>query len=208
MSPAIGVIREVFVIHAMLKGCLLPQELSAAAKKKAKRKAKEKAAKAGGEAAAAAPAAAAAEKGKPKKVSAAVRAMQEAQEARLRAEEAARQAEEERRRQVSCCSHAVTSPLIVVEHGDCSLMLDPHAVVGPLCASPAGLNVIPGRMAYATASMRRHLSELQLACRKRRKSGGLRRRRRPRPSGKLSGRNAAQRSVHRCLAPVCPDKVA
>jgi hypothetical protein len=43
---------------------------------------------------------AAAEKGKPKKVSAAVRAMQEAQEARARAEEEARQAEEERRRKV------------------------------------------------------------------------------------------------------------
>ena len=43
---------------------------------------------------------AAGEKGKPKKVSAAVRAMQEAQEARARAEEDARRAEEERRRKV------------------------------------------------------------------------------------------------------------
>lgn len=43
---------------------------------------------------------AAGEKGKPKKVSAAVRAMQEAQEARARAEEDARRAEEERRQKV------------------------------------------------------------------------------------------------------------
>jgi len=79
----------------------LPQELSAAAKKKAKRKAKEKAAKAGAGAEAAAVEKLAAEKpGKGKKMSAAVRAMQEAQEARQRAEEAARVAEEERKRQV------------------------------------------------------------------------------------------------------------
>lgn len=79
----------------------LPQELSAAAKKKAKRKAKEKAAKAGAGAEAAAAEKLAAEKpGKGKKMSAAVRAMQEAQEARQRAEEAARLAEEERKRQV------------------------------------------------------------------------------------------------------------
>jgi hypothetical protein len=43
---------------------------------------------------------AAGEKGKPKKVSAAVRAMQEAQEARARAEEDARRAEEELHRKV------------------------------------------------------------------------------------------------------------
>ncbi len=63
--------------------------LSAAAKKKAKKKAKEKEKR--GEAA-----------GKAPKVSAAVRKMQEAQEARLRAEAERQAAEEERIRLVRC----------------------------------------------------------------------------------------------------------
>ena len=64
--------------------------MSAAAKKKAKKKAKEKEKKADGGA-------------KAPKVSAAVRKMQEAQEARLRAEAEQRAAEEERIRLVRAC---------------------------------------------------------------------------------------------------------
>jgi hypothetical protein len=144
----------------------------------------------------AAGASAAGEKGKPKKVSAAVRAMQEAQEARARAEEDARQAEEERRQKV--CGVLFC---ILVTHCAALTVQAAHVQNHTLLCSRA-MNLPPGVLHGGPAQH----AALLWRFRRRRRSGGRRRRRRPRRSGRRSGRSAAQRSAPRsAAAQMCPD---